>query len=365
MKHAKRFLSVMLVIVTMFCICSFDSFAASFVMTVSDSDLLVMQNEYKNAAGATVISNIRDFSHGVQIIRGETMHYFHANDPAFYNSGQKKIALSASYSDFAAGHEYETEFYTNLNYTGTYSVEIWLGSSLLYSNSCSSSNGLSKTKVRFTAPDFVSDSTFFSIYIVVPEQYAYGSAGQNVRYYVSETIEVVDTTENPGWLEKVITAIKEIPTKVTALGQTIGNFFSDLISSVGALFKDLKESIQNKFIELGENIGKFFTSLKNYMLYFTDPVTLNSDGVLVDKSGKPIYTNPFASSIEKIKDTLDSWMLSINNFLNGMEDSRKSVSGYLKSGTDLVNGVLKSVPILTVCLTFAVGFCVVRKVVGR
>lgn len=365
MKHVKRFVSVMLVTVSMFSICSFNSYAANFVMTVSDSDLLLMQNEYKNEAGSTVISNVHDFSHGVELIRGESMHYFHANDPSFYNVGRKKISLSASYSDFAAGHQYETEFYTHLNYNGNYSVEIWLGASLLYSGACSSAKGLSKTKVRFTAPDFVSNSTLFSIYIVVPKEYSYGSAGQNVKYYISETIEVIDITENPGWLQKVISAIKEIPSKIASLGQTIGSFFSDLTSSVGAWFKDLKESIQNKFIELGENTGKFFTSLKNYILYFTDPVTLNSDGVLVDKSGKPIYINPFASSIEKIKNTLDSWMLSINNFLNGMEDSRKSVSGYLKSGTDLVNGVLKSVPILTVCLTFAVGFCVVRKVVGR
>ncbi len=128
---------------------------------------------------------------------------------------------------------------------------------------------------------------------------------------------------------------------------------------------DLGENIKQWFTDLGNDISDFFTMLKNYLLYFQHPVTVNADGVLIGKDGNPVYTNPFDSAIDKVKETVDDWLAKINDFVESMESSRLSVTGYLESGSGVVNKVLKASPILSACVLFAVGFLVIRKVVGR
>ena len=105
--------------------------------------------------------------------------------------------------------------------------------------------------------------------------------------------------------------------------------------------------------------------LKNYLLYFQHPVTLDKDGVPIGADDKPVYTNPFASKIEQFKETVNGWLQQIKDFVAQIDNSAESVSSYIENGSSIVSGVLTAVPILTAVLTFALVLLVVRKVVGR
>lgn len=214
------------------------------------------------------------------------------------------------------------------------------------------------------------------------------------RFYISRYISVVDNDDNTGLLERIITAIKEIPSKIgtffAEIKQQITDSYNGLVYNISQFKDNVKEKfdalvanidhlgekirnwlsnlgdrIEQFFIDLGNDIGEFFTMLKNYLLYFQHPVTVNSDGVLIGADGKPVYTNPFQSSLVKMKDTFKEWTTKINAFVTDMEESRQNVTGYLENGSGLVNKVLKASPILTACIIFAAGFLVIRKVVGR
>lgn len=207
------------------------------------------------------------------------------------------------------------------------------------------------------------------------------------RFYISRYISVVDNDDNSGLLKEIISAIKAIPSNISSffssLGDRIGGFFSEIKQrmietynglvynltqfkdGVKSWFKNLGDRIEQFFIDLGNDIGEFFEKLKNYLLYFQHPVTTNSDGILIGSDGKPVYTNPFQSALDKVETTVYDWLGKISDFLDSMEQSRVDVAGYLENGSALVNGVLKASPALAVCITFAVGFFVIRKVVGR
>ena len=114
-----------------------------------------------------------------------------------------------------------------------------------------------------------------------------------------------------------------------------------------------------------ENIKGFFDMLKNFLLYFQHPVELNSDGVLVDGSGKPIYINPFDSALADVEATVNGWIDDIKVFVDDMDESRIEVSGYIEIGTEFINDIMSAHPIISACILFAVAFFVVRKVVGR
>lgn len=194
--------------------------------------------------------------------------------------------------------------------------------------------------------------------------------------YTSRYMYLTDLDDDTGLLERIISAIKAIPNSIkeffSSLGDRISGFFTDLAQSIGGWFADLKAKIQQIsdnikqwFIDLGTKIGDFFTMLKNYLLYFQHPVTVNSDGVLIGKNGKPVYTNPFDAAIDKVETTINGWLKTVSDFVDSLETSRQNVTEYLNNGSTFINGVLKASPILTACIVFAVGFLVIRKVVGR
>lgn len=189
------------------------------------------------------------------------------------------------------------------------------------------------------------------------------------------------------WIKQIIEDIKSLPEKIsnslsrffenlgnklTELKDGISNFFENLwnnlksaFEDIGDWFSELGESIGQFFTDLGESIKGFFEMLKNYLLYFQHPVKLNSDGVLVNDKGQPIYTNPFDSAIDQVKETVDGWISDIKDFINDMDTSRVNVSGYLKTGTGFINDIMSAAPILSACVIFAAAFFVIRKVVGR
>lgn len=365
MKQFKKCISILLVSLTILCICSFNVFAVEEEETLHMSDFAVLMHR--------VTGNVQDnfaFTTNTATRGGILFRYWQAVNPAFYASGAKKVMTARKLTGVNPGHKYELDFYTDINVSMRYNISIQISGVEVFNDDFYGQNHI---KCSFTMPDNVTDSTSVRINFTVSEDYNYGAGGQGVAYYISENVSFTDVTDNPGWLGKIKKWFQDIGGWFTDLGKSIGLFFENLwkenlkpaFDSIGQSFTDLGDSIKQKFVDLGENIKSFFTTLKNYLLYFQDPVTLNSNGVLVDKYGNPVYTNPFDGPIDKIQDTCDKWILTINDFLNGMEKSRIQVKGYIENGSTLVNGVLKGVPVLNVCLIFAAGFFVIRKVVGR
>lgn len=376
----KKVLSVLLVVLCLLSCCSFFSFAEDAQLTVSDMSAYLMRDV---TTGNETSSSYFTYIDGTGLYGSDNVlcHWFKAEDPSFYATGGQKILVVTDGLSLVAGHNYEMTFYAGLNFNAVFDVRItYSGNELLNS---SYSAGLQKITFSFTAPETTSSLSSIRIYVTLGQQFGYGSAGQNARFLISETIEMTDKTDNPGWLGKILKKIDDVKGWFSNLGNTIGGFFSSLSESIGQWFTEQKQKIQDFsnnvgqwftdlgnnikqwFIDLGEDIGEFFTMLKNYILYFQHPVTTNSDGVLIGKDGKPVYTNPFESAIEKVKTTVDDWLSKINDFVDGMETSRQNVTSYLENGSGVINTVLAASPILSVCVLFAVGFLVIRKVVGR
>lgn len=374
MKVNKKIISIALAVLCLLSCCSFSCFAADDSLTVSNFSS-TMGREVPNDYGG-ISTNYYSFSEGTANVSGVLMHYWHADDPNFYASGATKVLTTFTLTDVQPNHNYDLNFKTAISYSGSYEIIVIVAGTTVFQKSFNDYK-VQSIKCNFNMPsNVVSGQTTVKIEYRVPKEYSYGSSGQNVRYYISENIEFVDRTDNPNWLQKILN-------RFTSLGDTIGSFFgslgdrisgffdtvntkiNDFKNNVSSWFSDLKETIKQKFVDLGNDIGEFFEKLKNYLLYFQHPVTTNSEGVLIGADGKPVYTNPFESALQKVEDTVYDWLGKISNFLDSMEQSRTDVSGYLENGSTLVNGVLKASPALAVCLTFAVGFFVIRKVVGR
>lgn len=376
----KKIISILLVVVSLLSFCSFSVYADDTVVSMSSASVQLQRQVVEGSTTSTY-----NYAHtdGIEIWRGETCHYYKAVDLAYYASGANKLLNAFSHTGLEAGHEYEMSFGVGINFVCDFSLKIYVGDSCIYDEKLPKDGNLHKIKAKFTSPNVVSSSTSIRIYLTVDKLYNYGADGQNVKYYFTEEIKFNDRTDNPSWLGKILDRFGEVGDSIRNLGTTIGNFFDGLGEKIGGFFKDLMANIKQKFddlktwidglgenikqwfMDLGNDISEFFTMLKNYLLYFQHPVTVNADGVLIGKDGKPVYTNPFDSAIDKVKETVDDWLTKINDFVDGMEQSRLDVTGYLESGTGVVNKVLKASPILTACVVFAVGFLVIRKVVGR
>lgn len=82
------------------------------------------------------------------------------------------------------------------------------------------------------------------------------------RICISPQIEVTDLDDDSSWLERILQAILEIPSKIESffsnLGATIGSFFTDLRENIIQKFEDLKQW----FNDLGDRISGFFDDLK-------------------------------------------------------------------------------------------------------
>lgn len=293
----------------------------------------------------------------------------------FWPKGAVKIVTAFKSEPLIAGHEYQLSFATGVNFNAQTKIEVYLNSTLIYSDTISGA-GAKKVSLNFKAPNFATSDTSIRIECSIGENYDSVASGQNRGFLLSHTIQFNDNTDNPSWLGKILA-------KFTALGDRISGFFSNLTNSISdffsslgdrisGFFTDLKDNLTEKFnnlkqwfIDLGNSIGEFFEMLKNYLLYFQHPVTLDKDGVPVGADGKPVYTNPFASKIEQFKETVNCWLQQIKDFVAQIDNSAESVSSYIENGSSIVSGVLTAVPILTGVLTFALVLLVVRKVVGR
>lgn len=368
----KRLLSVILLSVFLVSVCSFSSFADD--LNADDFSVL-LGRETDNGSGVTS-TDYFSFSTTTLTNNGVLCNYYKPVDYAnFWPSGAVKIMTAFDSPPLVAGHDYSLEFSTGVNFNAKTLIEVFLNSTKIYSETISGS-GAKNVSISFTAPDFITNNSSISIECSIGTGYSYGSAGENAGFLLSKEILFNDDTDNPGWLGKILQNFTNLGDRISGffsnLTSNISDFFSSLGDRISGFFSDLKQSIINQFnnvkqwfINLGDSIGDFFDMLKDYLLYFEHPVTLDSNGVPIGADGKPVYTNPFASKIDEFEQTINGWLTQIQNFVNQIGSAGSSVSSYIENGSLIVTGVLGAVPVLTAVLTFALVLLVVRKVVGR
>lgn len=368
----KRLVSILLLSCLLVLFCSFSVFADDLH---ADDFSVLLGRQTNNSAGGTT-TDYFEFTTELNKSNGVLCNiYKPVNYSGFWPKGAVKIVTAFKSQPLVAGHEYQLSFATGVNFNAQTKIEVYLNSTLIYSDTISGA-GAKKVSLNFKAPDFATSDTSIRIECSVGENVDSVSSGQNRGFLLSRDIAFNDNTDNPGWLAKIFE-------KISALGDRIGSFFTDLKDNISEFFNslgdrisgfftDLKDNLTEKFnnlkqwfIDLGDSIGEFFEMLKNYLLYFQNPVTLDKDGVPIGADGKPVYTNPFASKIEQFKETVNGWLQQIKDFVAQIDNSGAAVSSYIENGSSIVSGVLTAVPILTAVLTFALVLLVVRKVVGR
>ncbi len=318
------------------------------------------------------------------------------------STGPIRFVESFSLPQLHADHEYTLDFWYAFN-TASF------GSLFVVLEVLDGNQNLINSQILYTSPDNLVSDTWTECNISFKPDLSAVQSGYSCRLifrfcqvhngrpwaiHISNYIYFNDNDDDSGllngvldWLSRIYHSVaggtdregvnhtgivQGIKNGLTNLGDRFSTFISDLKQGLIDKLEGVKSSIENTingiqqwFIDLKNSIKDFFTMLKNYLLYFQHPVTLNSDGVLVGADGQPVYTNPFANALEKVEDTVYGWLDDISNFLDGIDESRQNVSEYLENGSTFINGIFKISPIFSVCVAFAVVFLVIRKVVGR
>lgn len=200
--------------------------------------------------GSSTATYNYQFTDGTATRGGILMHWYTANDPAFYASGGTKLTTVYGYNGLSAGHEYEMTFHTSINYNGRYTIKVFIDSNKLFESEFSGDSN-KKINVKFTAPEAITDSTRIMIQYSVGSGYSYGASGQNVRYFISENLSFSDLTDNPSWLGKIVQ-------KFSDLGDSIGGFIEGLKQSISDWFEEQKQKIQ----DFSDSVGQWFDDLK-------------------------------------------------------------------------------------------------------
>lgn len=399
----KRILSVLLIIACLFSFCSFSVNAANndgnmdFYASNADLYCYYINEETQTEIAMTPKTTVFNWKdrEAFRIILSNA-------DGAHDFSGPIRFVESFTLPQLHADHEYSLDFWYAFN-TASF------GSLFVVLEVLDGNQNLINSQILYTSPDNLTSDTWTNCNISFKPDLSGVQSGYSCRLifrfcqahngspwsvHISNYIYFNDNDDDSGlldgildWLSRIYHSVaggtdregvthtgivQGIKNGLSNLGDRISNFFDNLAENIKQKFNDLKSWIENLgnnikqwFIDLGENIREFFTMLKNYLLYFQHPVTLNSDGVLVGADGQPVYTNPFANALEKVENTVYGWLNDISNFLDGIDESRQNVKAYLDNGSTFINGIFKISPILSVCVAFAVAFLVIRKVVGR
>lgn len=392
----KKMISVLLVVISLLSFCSFSSFAAQDLnINTAEMDWSATYRVPTAQISNDITSEVVKGSWNGGVFNGFTS--FKIPNKYYNSSGSFRLLSLSSPFTLRAEHEYNVNFGYGQNFTTTLKCDVYLyvytssgdlfKSIPLYSSSSRNSYSVTSPEFNFLVKSSDLPDGYVCRFSVIFEQS--GSANTSLDGYVliSPQIALTDLDDNSSWLERILQAILDIPQKIkhlftnlsnqigdffSSLGDKIGGFFRQLGDDIKAKFADLKswidnlgENIKQWFIDLGNDIGEFFTMLKNYLLYFQHPVTVNSDGVLIGADGKPVYTNPFNSVIDKVETTVNGWITTIKNFCNSIDENANSVSEWLTTGSSLIQKVIVAVPILAVLVGFGIALIVIRKVVGR
>lgn len=146
----------------------------------------------------------------------------------------------------------------------------------------------------------------------------------------------------------------ELGTKLSDGFKNLTNSISTFFTNLGNNLKDWFDDVGQWFTDIGDRIGEFFTSLWNKIWYG------NEKGE--SEYQKPVINNKF----NDILDTLSEYQEQLKGTISTISASADSVSSYISTGTQLVNGVINVAGAgFTALIVFGMVFVLVRKVVGR
>lgn len=384
----KKLISIFITAFLLIACISVNSFAyTDYVFSPTDFSV-TMQNQRAVQGGAvTDYSNTIVF--GTFSNSGINYITFHNSDSNYYSSGYVKSTILVRLTDLSLTHEYNFKVYSRMlavvNYSTAYELIDSSGQVLAvlhYGAFYGNVNNLDEFNFSLDSLGLSTNSGIFLRLVY--------EVGSNYQY--NWTIGISDITlrdldDDTGFFESIINWVKNVASNVTQIGSNIVSSVTNGLSNLGNnlntwltgvkdgitnKLESVKTSIQNSidniqnwFVNLGDRISDFFTMLKNYLLYFRHPVTVNSDGVPVDSSGNPIYTNPFESALNDVKTQFEEWIDNINDFIDSIGSSADSVSTQLSTFKLIYERFSAAVPWISGVILFAVIFFVIRKIVGR
>lgn len=174
------------------------------------------------------------------------------------------------------------------------------------------------------------------------------------------------------WFQNLFGWLKDIRDNALDLGKNIGSWFTQLGNNIKGFFTDLGNSIKEQFTnmidklkgffdnvgqwfkDIGDRIGGFFTTLWNKLWYG------NENGAA--EYQKPVISN----KLDDILATLTDYQIQLKGTIDTIGTAADSVSSYISTGTQLVNGIINVAGAgFTALIVFGMVFVLVRKVVGR
>lgn len=167
-----------------------------------------------------------------------------------------------------------------------------------------------------------------------------------------------------GTVQTAITnAIDNIQTWLNTVKTAITDKLEAVKTGIQNTLNTVKTAITDKLENVKIAIGDFFTMLKNYLLYFKHPVTLNNEGVPVDSQGNPVYMNPFKEP--DIFETLDEWVENIQNSKETTEEAAEEGLEHISGVMGIITTLFTRVPFLTIFFGFILAVVIIKKVTGR
>ena len=198
-----------------------------------------------------------------------------------------------------------------------------------------------------------------------------------------KSIDSSISTETQGLLNKLSSFFSSLFEKLTSGFDNIGNWFSQLGDKIKSFFSDLTDSIKSFFSELGNNLKEWFSNIgdwfaelgNNIKQWFVDIgdriggffTTLWNRIWWGNENGESEYDPPVIDNkLNDILDTLDDYQIQLKGTIDTIGSAADSVSSYISTGTELVNGIIGVAGAgFTALIVFGIVFVLVRKVVGR
>lgn len=115
--------------------------------------------------------------------------------------------------------------------------------------------------------------------------------------------------------------------------------------------KSLLAKIKSLPSDIASSIQGFFTSLKNYLLYFQEE--------------EPDRVYPFSNLLRSFTLFFSDHLNNFERFNTQLSNSYSDIVDYIISGREISQRFLGALPLIEAFLFFFIAFCVVRKVVGR
>lgn len=202
-------------------------------------------------------------------------------------------------------------------------------------------------------------------------QYSGWSFSQSCGIGFTECNVTVES-ESTGFFNSVKQFFQQLFEKLTGAFENIGNWFSELGNTIKEWFQSLINNIKTFFSELGENLRKWFSNIGQWFTDIGDRIgefftKLWNRIWWGNENGESEYEKPVINNkLNDIIDTLEDYQEQLHSTIITIGNAADSVSSYISTGTELVNGIINVAGAgFTALIVFGIVFILVRKVVGR